>query len=60
MSDLSLSLRNDLDGIQRRIVSAAAQRDVLEKRREELTREVGLAKGRLNRKPDVDKFLEEL
>jgi phosphopantetheine adenylyltransferase len=50
----------NLDNLGKRLAVAEAKRVLLEKRRDELMREVGLAKGRLNRKPDVDKFLEEL
>jgi len=60
MRELNAALRTNLETVQRKLAVAEEKRHALEKRREELTREVGLAKGRLNRKPEVDRFLEEL
>jgi hypothetical protein len=60
MDETAASIRNDLDAAARKLAIASAQRIALGRRRDELTRDVGLAKGRLNRKPEVDKFLEEL
>lgn len=54
------SMRRELDEVSRRIALARGEHNALASRKTELETTVGLAKGRLDRKKDVERFIEEL
>lgn len=61
MIDLtSQSMRRDLDDASRRMALARGEHNALASRKAELETSVGLAKGRLDKKKDVEQFIEDL
>jgi len=60
-SSVSVSrLRDQIAAARRRVSGAEGERKILDARRDRLKRDVGLAKGRLEHKTSIDRFLEEL
>lgn len=53
-------MRRDIADAARRIAIARGEQNAIDARKAELENSVGLAKGRLDRKKDVEKFIEEL
>jgi predicted ATPase len=61
MIDLNIqSMRRDLDEASRRMALARGEHNALSSRKAELENSVGLAKGRLDKKKDVEQFIEDL
>jgi hypothetical protein len=54
------TMRRDLDDAGRRIALARGEHNAIAARKTELESTVGLAKGRLDRKKDVEQFMEDL
>lgn len=54
------TMRRDLDDASRRIALARGEHNALAARKAELESSVGLAKGRLDKKKDVEQFIEDL
>jgi predicted ATPase len=52
--------RRDLSDVARRVSQARGELNAIASRKVELENSVGLAKGRLDKKKDVEKFLEEI
>lgn len=53
-------MRREIADAARRIAIARGEQNAIDTRKSELENSVGLAKGRLDRKKDVEKFIEEL
>jgi hypothetical protein len=60
MGELTENLREELSDTRRKVARFEGEAAAVEGRKTALESEVGLAKGRLDLKPKVDKFLEEL
>ena len=54
------TMRRDIADAARRVALARGEQNAIDARKLELENSVGLAKGRLDRKKDVEKFIEEL
>lgn len=53
-------MRRDISDAVKRVALARGEQNAIDVRKAELENSVGLAKGRLDRKKDVEKFIEEL